>query len=100
MSDRLFNCRLCGASDPKSTETVNVSRVTCTGCGLNVNQTSIGAGDARARWNKLMCQPLTTAKANRYYRLGGQIDDIVGGHVLQDTREVLWDSIEQKWSEV
>lgn len=32
-----------------------------------------------------------------YYRLGGQVDDVVHSSVLQETRGVYWCSISQKW---
>lgn len=35
----------------------------------------------------------------RHYRLGGQVDDIVGGHVLTEAKEVYWCSITQAWVE-
>lgn len=34
---------------------------------------------------------------DRYYRLGGQLDDVVGGHVLTEAKEVRWCSITQTW---
>lgn len=37
--------------------------------------------------------------AGAYYRLGGQVDDIVQGHVIQDMSRVYWCSITQKWEE-
>lgn len=39
-------------------------------------------------------------KDNAYYRLGGQLDDIVATHVLEGMQEVFWCSIEQKWMPV
>lgn len=42
---------------------------------------------------------LTTFKANYYYRLGGQVDDIVSGHVLIAMHTVHWCSITQAWVE-
>lgn len=38
-------------------------------------------------------------KKDAYYRLGGQMDDIVGSHVIQDMSRVYWCSITQKWEE-
>lgn len=35
---------------------------------------------------------------NRYYRLGGQLDDVVGGHVITESEHVVWCSIEQRWT--
>jgi len=34
-----------------------------------------------------------------YYRLGGQVDDIVQSHVIGDMSRVYWCSITQKWEE-
>lgn len=34
-----------------------------------------------------------------YYRLGGQVDDIVQSHVIADMSRVYWCSITQKWEE-
>lgn len=42
---------------------------------------------------------LTTLRDNSYYRLGGQVDDVVQGHVLTEMRTVYWCSITQKWEE-
>lgn len=36
-------------------------------------------------------------KTNDFYRLGGQTDLIVGGHVMQEARRIYWCSIEQQW---
>ena len=36
-------------------------------------------------------------KEGYYYRLGGQVDDIVQGHVLTESEHVIWCSIEQRW---
>lgn len=34
-----------------------------------------------------------------HYQLGGQVDDVVADHVLEETVQVYWCSIEQKWVE-
>ena len=34
---------------------------------------------------------------DRYFRLGGQLDDVVGGHVITESEHVTWCSIEQRW---
>ena len=34
---------------------------------------------------------------DRYFRLGGQVDDVVAGHVITESEHVVWCSIEQKW---
>jgi len=36
-------------------------------------------------------------KEDRYYRLGGQVDDVVKSHVITESERVYWCSIEQKW---
>ena len=36
---------------------------------------------------------------NAYYRLGGQVDDIVQSHVIGDVSRVYWCSITQQWEE-
>jgi hypothetical protein len=36
-------------------------------------------------------------KADSYYRLGGQLDDVVGTHCIAEGNRVVWCSIEQKW---
>ena len=38
-------------------------------------------------------------KEGAYYRLGGQVDNIVQSHVIQDMNHVYWCSISQKWEE-
>ena len=35
---------------------------------------------------------------DRFYRLGGQVDDIMQGHVIIESDCVYWDSIEQRWT--
>jgi hypothetical protein len=39
-------------------------------------------------------------KEGHYYRLGGQVEDVVQSHVLLESRGVYWCSITQKWEEV
>jgi hypothetical protein len=36
-------------------------------------------------------------KDESYYRLGGQLDEVVGGYCITEGRRVVWCSIEQKW---
>lgn len=36
-------------------------------------------------------------KEGRFYMLGGQLDEVVPGHVLLETRPVIWCHFEQKW---
>lgn len=42
--------------------------------------------------DKLMC-----FRDDRYFRLGGQVDDVVAGHVITESDHVVWCSIEQRW---
>lgn len=42
--------------------------------------------------DKLMC-----FRDDRYFRLGGQVEDVVAGHVITESDHVVWCSIEQRW---
>lgn len=42
-------------------------------------------------------ESLLALNKHGYYRLGGQIDDIVEWHVVQDSSPVFWCHFEQKW---
>jgi hypothetical protein len=42
-------------------------------------------------------EQLMAFKDGSYYRLGGQIDDVVGGHCIIFSCRVTWCSITQKW---
>jgi hypothetical protein len=44
-------------------------------------------------------ETLLNIREGTYYRLGGQVDDIVQSHVLTEMRGVYWCSITQKWEE-
>jgi len=44
-------------------------------------------------------ETLFNVRESGYYRLGGQVDDIVRGHVLAETKGVYWCSITQKWED-
>jgi hypothetical protein len=44
-------------------------------------------------------ETLINVREGRYYRLGGQMDDIVQSHVLTEMMGVYWCSITQKWEE-
>ena len=35
-----------------------------------------------------------------FYRLGGQVDDVVQSHVIAEMKGVYWCSISQKWEEL
>lgn len=34
---------------------------------------------------------------DRFYRLGGQVDDVHRGHVFNESYEVYWDGFTQEW---
>ena len=42
-------------------------------------------------------ETLRAFKEESYYRLGGQLDDVVGGYCIIGSPRVYWCSIEQKW---
>ena len=44
-------------------------------------------------------EKLKAFKEDNFYRLGGQIADVVGGYCITRCSHVVWCSIEQKWVE-
>jgi hypothetical protein len=44
-------------------------------------------------------EKLMAFKDDSYYRLGGQVDEIMGGYCIIDSPRVVWCSIEQRWVE-
>jgi len=42
--------------------------------------------------DNLMC-----FRDDRFYRLGGQVDEVMAGFVITESDPVVWCSIEQKW---
>jgi hypothetical protein len=40
---------------------------------------------------------LMSFNENRYYRLGGQVEDVVQGHVITESDHVMWCSVAQRW---
>ena len=42
-------------------------------------------------------EKLMAFKEDSYYRLGGQLDDVVGGYYITESDYVIWCSIEQRW---
>ena len=44
-------------------------------------------------------EKLMAFKDDSFYRLGGQLDEIVGGHVITESEKVYWCSITQKWEQ-
>jgi hypothetical protein len=58
------------------------------------------ATEKRARRVTVELQPgetLMSFKDDDYYRLGGQVDEIMQGHVITESDRVYWCSIEQRW---
>jgi hypothetical protein len=44
-------------------------------------------------------EAIINVREGRYYRLGGQVDDIVQSHVITEMTGVYWCSVSQKWEE-
>jgi hypothetical protein len=44
-------------------------------------------------------ESLMSIKEDEHYKLGGQVDDIVKGHVITEAHGVYWCSITQQWEE-
>ena len=42
-------------------------------------------------------ETLLTFDDDKFYRLGGQVDEVVAGHVITQADHVVWCSIEQRW---
>lgn len=42
-------------------------------------------------------EKLMSFKDESFYKLGGQVDEVVAGYVITDSDHVVWCSIEQKW---
>lgn len=42
-------------------------------------------------------ETLLTFTEEAHYRLGGQVDDIVRGHVITEAQRVTWCSVAQEW---
>ena len=43
--------------------------------------------------DRLMC-----FRDDRYFRLGGQVGDVVAGHVITESEHVAWCSVMQEWT--
>lgn len=43
-------------------------------------------------------ESLMAFKDGDYYRLGGQVDDVVKSHVITEARAVAWCSVSQEWT--
>jgi len=42
-------------------------------------------------------EKLMLFKDDRYYRLGGQVEDVVQGHVITECEGVYWCNVTQEW---
>ena len=42
---------------------------------------------------------LISIKDDDYYHLGGQVEDVVRGHIITEAYPVYWCSITQKWED-
>jgi predicted protein tyrosine phosphatase len=42
---------------------------------------------------------LLSFKDGAYYRLGGQVEDVVAGYIIIDAHPVHWCSVTQKWED-
>ena len=42
-------------------------------------------------------ETLMSFRDEGFYRLGGQVEDVVAGHVITEAEGVYWCSIEQRW---
>lgn len=42
-------------------------------------------------------QTLLAVKEDGFYRLGGQVEDVVAGHVITEAEGVYWCSVTQGW---
>ena len=43
---------------------------------------------------------LMSFRPANYYRLGGQVEDVVQGHVITESDAVYWCSIGQRWEQI
>ena len=44
-------------------------------------------------------EQLLSIKDDAYYRLGGQVEDVVQSHVITEMYPVYWCSVTQKWED-
>jgi hypothetical protein len=42
-------------------------------------------------------EQLMTFYDDRFYRIGGQVDEVMAGYVITEAEQVMWCSVEQKW---
>jgi hypothetical protein len=42
-------------------------------------------------------EKLMSFKDDRFYRLGGQVDEVMAGHVITESDWVTWCSVGQEW---
>lgn len=66
---------------------------------MNIKRSRINAQGKRELVVELdsLDEKLIAVAPQRYYRLGGQIDDVIGGHALLESQRVTWCPFEQKW---
>ena len=43
-------------------------------------------------------EQLIAVHDNRFYQLGAPLDEVMAGHILANTQEVVWCSIGQEWT--
>lgn len=55
------------------------------------------AGGRRVTIDLDKSESLKIVRDDAYYKLGGQVEDIVQSHVVLDSAEVYWCSIGQEW---
>ena len=42
-------------------------------------------------------EELMSFRDNQFYKLGGQVEDVVAGHVITAAERVTWCSVSQEW---
>lgn len=42
-------------------------------------------------------EAMLALRRDAYYELGGQHEDVMSAHILAESREVYWDSLQQVW---
>lgn len=55
------------------------------------------AGGRRVTFDLSANESIKIVRDNAYYKLGGQVEDVVQSHVVLDSAEVYWCSIGQEW---
>lgn len=68
-----------------------------------MSKTTIKKGPYGRQTTWIQLEPGETAliiRKDRHYKLGGQVDDVVSSHVLEEATEVSWCSVSQEWAHV